>query len=220
MPLASGIFSIPEASSVAIIGGADGATAMFTAARLSPELLGIIGVVAYTYMASVALIQPPIMRLLTTKNEREIEMGTLREVSKAEKLIFPLMAMVAIILLVTQSAPLITMFMVGNLFKEPGVVPRLANASSNEIINIVTTVVMLSIGSQMSADRVLNLDTLAILGPWPGRLRRHSGWNPFCQADERVLSGEDQSSDRLRRGLIGTHGRQDIPEDRTGLQPQ
>ena len=162
--LASGLFDIPEASSLAIIGGADGPTAIFTSAQLAPELLGIIGVVAYTYMASVALIQPPIMRLLTTKKEREIEMRTLRQVSKLEKMVFPLTAMVGIILLVPQSAPLIIMFMVGNLFRESGVVPRLVDAASNEIINIVTIFLMLAIGSQMSADLVLNYETLAILG--------------------------------------------------------
>ena len=162
--LSSGLFSVPEASAMAIIGGADGPTAIFTAARLAPELLGIIGVVAYTYMAGVALIQPPIMRLLTTKAERQIVMKTPREVSQVEKLVFPMAAMVIIILLVPQSAPLIVMFMVGNLFKESGVVPRLASAASNEIINIVTIFLMLAIGAQMSSDNVLNYDTLAILG--------------------------------------------------------
>ena len=162
--LSSGLFSVPEASAMAIIGGADGPTAIFTAAQLAPELLGIIGVVAYTYMAGVAFIQPPIMRLLTTQAERRIVMKAPREVSKVEKLVFPMAAMVIIILLVPQSAPLIVMFMVGNLFKESGVVPRLASASSNEIINIVTIFLMLAIGAQMSADKVLNYDTLAILG--------------------------------------------------------
>ena len=162
--LGSGLFDVPEASALAIIGGADGPTAIFASARLAPELLGVIGVVAYTYMAGVALIQPPIMRLLTTRAEREIVMSAPREVSRMEKLIFPMAAMVVIILLVPQSAPLVVMFMVGNLFKESGVVPRLATASSNEIINIVTIFLMLAIGAQMSADNVLNFDTLAILG--------------------------------------------------------
>ncbi len=162
--LGSGLFDVNEASALAIIGGADGPTAIFASARLAPELLGVIGVVAYTYMAGVALIQPPIMRLLTTRAEREIVMSAPREVSRMEKLVFPMAAMVVIILLVPQSAPLVVMFMVGNLFKESGVVPRLATASSNEIINIVTIFLMLAIGAKMSADNVLNFDTLAILG--------------------------------------------------------
>ena len=162
--LGSGLFDVNEASALAIIGGADGPTAIFASARLAPELLGVIGVVAYTYMAGVALIQPPIMRLLTTRAEREIVMSAPREVSRMEKLVFPMAAMVVILLLVPQSAPLVVMFMVGNLFKESGVVPRLATASSNEIINIVTIFLMLAIGARMSADNVLNFDTLAILG--------------------------------------------------------
>lgn len=162
--LATGLFSIPEAASIAIIGGADGPTTIYTSARLAPGLLGITGVVAYSYMASVAFIQPPLMKLLTTKKERQIEMKPLREVSRLEKLIFPAVGMIIIILLVPQSAPLISMFMIGNLFKESGVVPRLTNAASNEILNIVTIFLMLTVGAQMSAEAVFNLRTLAVFG--------------------------------------------------------
>jgi oxaloacetate decarboxylase beta subunit len=162
--LVSGMFSISEASAIAIIGGADGPTTIYTSAKLAPELLGITGVVAYSYMASVAFIQPPLMKLLTTKKERQIEMKPLREVSKLEKLIFPTLGMIAIILLVPQSAPLISMFMIGNLFKESGVVPRLTNAASNEILNVVTIFLMLTVGAQMSAEAVFNMKTLAIFG--------------------------------------------------------
>ena len=162
--LATGMFSISEASAIAIIGGADGPTTIYTSAKLAPELLGITGVVAYSYMASVAFIQPPLMRLLTTKKERQIEMKPLREVSKLEKLIFPTVGMIAIILLVPQSAPLISMFMIGNLFRESGVVPRLTNAASNEILNVVTIFLMLTVGAQMSAEAVFNMKTLAIFG--------------------------------------------------------
>ena len=162
--LATGMFSISEAGAIGIIGGADGPTTIYTSAKLAPELLGITGVVAYSYMASVAFIQPPLMRLLTTKKERQIEMKPLREVSKLEKLIFPTVGMIAIILLVPQSAPLISMFMIGNLFRESGVVPRLTNAASNEILNVVTIFLMLTVGAQMSAEAVFNMKTLAIFG--------------------------------------------------------
>ncbi len=162
--LCTGLFSMSEASAIAIIGGADGPTTIYTSAKLAPQLLGITGVVAYSYMASVAFIQPPLMRLLTTEKERQIEMKPLREVSKLEKLIFPTLGMIAIILLVPQSAPLISMFMIGNLFRESGVVPRLTNAASNEILNVVTIFLMLTVGAQMSAEAVFNMKTLAIFG--------------------------------------------------------
>ena len=117
-------FGIEEAAAIGIIGGADGPTTIFLSARLAPDILGITAVIAYSYMASVAFIQPPLMRLFTTEKERQIVMRPLREVSKLEKLIFPNIALVSIILVVPKSAPLIAMFMIGNLFKESGVVPR------------------------------------------------------------------------------------------------
>ena len=162
--LATGVFELPEAASIGIIGGADGPTTIFLSARLAPELLGITAVIAYSYMAAVAFIQPPLMKLLTTKNEREIEMPPPREVTQLERLLFPTIAMVAIILIVPRSAPLIAMFMIGNLFRESGAVPRLTNAASNEILNIATIFLMLTIGTQLSADRVFQIDTLLILG--------------------------------------------------------
>ena len=162
--LATGVFELPEAASIGIIGGADGPTTIFLSARLAPELLGITAVIAYSYMAAVAFIQPPLMKLLTTKNEREIEMAPPREVSRMEKLLFPTIAMIAIILIVPRSAPLIAMFMIGNLFRESGAVPRLTSAASNEILNIATIFLMLTIGTQLSAERVFQLDTLIILG--------------------------------------------------------
>ena len=162
--LATGAFELPEAASIGIIGGADGPTTIFLSARLAPELLGITAVIAYSYMAAVAFIQPPLMKLLTTKRERSIEMAPPREVSRLEKLLFPTIAMVAIILIVPRSAPLIAMFMIGNLFRESGAVPRLTSAASNEILNIATIFLMLTIGTQLSAERVFQLDTLRILG--------------------------------------------------------
>ena len=157
-------FDIKEAAAIGIIGGADGPTTIFASAKLAPELLGTIGVIAYTYMASVAFIQPPLMRLFTTKAERQIEMPPPREVSKLEKLMFPGIAMIMIILLVPQSAPLVSFFMVGNLFRESGVVPRLTDAASNEILNIATIFLMLAIGTQLAGEEVVNLETLRILG--------------------------------------------------------
>ncbi len=162
--LATGVFELPEAASIGIIGGADGPTTIFLSARLAPELLGITAVIAYSYMAAVAFIQPPLMKLLTTKKERSIEMAPPREVSRLEKLLFPSIAMIAIILIVPRSAPLIAMFMIGNLFRESGAVPRLTSAASNEILNIATIFLMLTIGTQLSAARVFQLDTLIILG--------------------------------------------------------
>ena len=162
--LATDLFSLPQAAAIAIIGGADGPTTIFLSARLAPELLGITAVIAYSYMASVAFIQPPIMRLLTTKSEREIEMVPPREVSRLEKLIFPALAMLIILLIVPRSAPLIALFMIGNLFRESGVVPRLTNASSNELLNIATIFLMITVGTQLSAERVFTVDTVVILG--------------------------------------------------------
>ena len=162
--LATGAFELSEAASIGIIGGADGPTTIFLTARLAPEILGITAVIAYSYMAAVAFIQPPLMKLLTTKNERSIEMAPPREVSRLEKLLFPTIAMIVIILIVPRSAPLIAMFMIGNLFRESGVVPRLTSASSNEVLNIATIFLMLTIGTQLSAARVFQFDTLLILG--------------------------------------------------------
>ena len=162
--LATGVFELSEAASIGIIGGADGPTTIFLTARLAPEILGITAVIAYSYMAAVAFIQPPLMKLLTTKKERSIEMAPPREVSRLEKLLFPTIAMIVIILIVPRSAPLIAMFMIGNLFRESEVVPRLTSAASNEVLNIATIFLMLTIGTQLSAERVFQLDTLLILG--------------------------------------------------------
>ena len=162
--LATGLFSLPEAAAIGIIGGADGPTTIFLSARLAPELLGITAVIAYSYMACIAFIQMPLMRLLTTKREREIVMKPPREVPRLEKLLFPAIAMVLIILIVPRSAPLISMFMIGNLFRESGVVPRLTTAASNELLNIATIFLMITVGTQLSADRVFDPNTAVILG--------------------------------------------------------
>ena len=159
----TGQFNISQAASIGIIGGADGPTTIFLSALIAPELLGITAVIAYSYMATIAFIQPPIMKLLTSKQERSIIMATPRDVSKLEKLLLPPVAMIIIILIVPKSAPLISMLMIGNLFKESGVVPRLTSASSNEILNIATIFLMLTVGTQLSAERVFNIETLLIL---------------------------------------------------------
>ncbi len=156
-------FGIKEAASIGIIGGADGPTTIFLSARLAPEILGITAVIAYSYMAAVAFIQPPLMKLFTTEKERQIVMRPLREVSKLEKLIFPNVALIAIILVVPKSAPLIAMFMIGNLFRESGAVPRLTKSASNEILNIATIFLMITVGTQLTADRVFDWQTMVIL---------------------------------------------------------
>ncbi|MYC29913.1 MAG: sodium ion-translocating decarboxylase subunit beta [Chloroflexi bacterium] len=157
------LFTLEEAGAIGIIGGADGPTTIFASAKLAPDLLGITAVVAYSYMASVVFVQPPLMRLLTTLRERQIEMKTPRQVSRTEKLLFPSGAMLIIILFVPESAPLIAMFMIGNIFRESGVVPRLSNAASNEILNIATIFLMITIGAELTAERVFDFKTLAIL---------------------------------------------------------
>lgn len=157
-------FTLKDAAAIGIIGGADGPTAIFLASRLSPQLLGAIAVAAYSYMALVPIIQPPIMRLLTTKAERMVEMKQLRSVSKTEKIIFPLLTLLICILLIPDATPLIGALMFGNLLKESGVADRLAKTAQNEFINIVTILLGLAVGSKLSADKFLRQETLGILG--------------------------------------------------------
>ncbi len=156
-------FSLADASAIAIIGGADGPTAIFLASRLSPELLGAIAVAAYSYMALVPIIQPPIMRLLTNKTERRVVMQQLRPVSKLEKIFFPFAVLLLCLLFLPTAAPLIGMLTFGNLLRECGVVERLSRAAQNEIINIVTIMLGLAVGSKLSAERFLTVETLGIL---------------------------------------------------------
>ncbi|HIG65580.1 MAG TPA: sodium ion-translocating decarboxylase subunit beta [Methyloprofundus sp.] len=156
-------FSMTDAAAIAIIGGADGPTAIYVASKLAPDLLGAIAVAAYSYMALVPLIQPPIMRALTTPEERSIEMQQLRFVSNTEKIIFPLMLITLCALLLPSAAPLVGMFCLGNLMNVCGVVERLSKTSQNELINIVTIFLGLAVGSKMSADQFLQATTLGIL---------------------------------------------------------
>lgn len=156
-------FSMSEAAAIAIIGGADGPTAIFLASKLAPELLGAIAVAAYSYMALVPIIQPPIMRALTTVDERKIKMAQLRQVSQKEKIIFPLLVLILTFLFLPTAAPLIGMFCLGNLIREAGVVDRLSKTAQNELINIVTIFLGLAVGSKLSADQFLTTQTLGIL---------------------------------------------------------
>ena len=162
-------FTPAQAGSIGIIGGADGPTAIFLTARLAPELLGPIAVAAYSYMALVPVIQPPIMRLLTTKKEREIKMSQLRPVSKTEKILFPIIIAVIISLLLPSAAPLIGCLMLGNLMKECGVVDRLSKTVQNELMNIVTIFLGISVGATataetfLTAEAFINVQTLSIL---------------------------------------------------------
>ncbi len=156
-------FNLAEASAIGIIGGADGPTAIYVAGKLAPHLLGAIAVAAYSYMALVPLIQPPIMRLLTTQKEREIEMKQLRVVSQKEKIFFPIMLVMLVALMVPSAAPLLGMFCFGNLMRECGVVDRLSETTQNSLINIVTIFLGLAVGSKLNADQFLVFETLGIL---------------------------------------------------------
>lgn len=155
--------TLKQAASIAIIGGADGPTSIFLAGKLAPELLGAVAVAAYSYMALVPVIQPPVMRALTTKKERLIEMPQLRPVSKRERIIFPIMVILLTGLFVPLALPLIGMLMFGNLLKESGVTDRLSKTASNELINIVTIMLGLSVGSKLSAEMFLVSKTLVVL---------------------------------------------------------
>ena len=156
-------FSLKQAAAIGIIGGADGPTSIYVASILAPELLGAIAVASYSYMALVPLIQPPIMRAFTTSSERKIKMVQLRDVSKTERVVFPIILLLLVAFLLPDAAPLLGMFAFGNLMKESGVVDRLSDTTQNALINIVTIFLGLAVGSKLMADKFLQLDTLGIL---------------------------------------------------------
>ena len=162
---ASGLmdFSIADAAAIGIIGGADGPTAIYVASKLAPDLLGAIAVAAYSYMALVPMIQPPIMRLLTTEAERKIVMTQLRQVSQREKIMFPIILLILVAFILPDAAPLLGMFCFGNLMRESGVVHRLSDTAQNALINITTIFLGLSVGSKLAADKFLDPKTLGIL---------------------------------------------------------
>lgn len=157
-------FSLKQAAAIGIIGGADGPTSIYVSSILAPELLGAIAVASYSYMALVPLIQPPIMNALTSRRERQIVMTQLRPVSKLEKICFPLVLLILVVLFLPDAAPLLGMFCFGNLMRECGVVERLSDTAQNALINIVTIFLGLSVGSKLVAERFLALETLGILG--------------------------------------------------------
>ncbi len=159
----SGLFTEAQASSIGIIGGADGPTAIFVTSKLAPELLGPIAVAAYSYMALVPVIQPPIMKLLTTKKERKIVMKQLRPVSRTEKIIFPFVVTIFVAMLVPSAAPLVGCLMLGNIFKETGVVERLNKTAQNELMNIVTIFLGVTVGATATAATFLSVKTIAIM---------------------------------------------------------
>jgi oxaloacetate decarboxylase beta subunit len=156
-------FTVREAAAIGIIGGADGPTAIFVAGKLAPELLGAIAIAAYSYMALVPIIQPPIMRALTNEQERQIQMHQLREVSQLERIIFPLLLLLLVAFLLPSAAPLLGMFCFGNLMRECGMVERLADTTRNSLINIVTIMLGLGVGSKLQAENFLTSQTLGIL---------------------------------------------------------
>ena len=162
--IASGQFTAQEAASIAIIGGADGPTAIFLTSKLAPQLLAPIALAAYSYMALIPIIQPPIMKVLTTKKERAVEMKQLRKVSKTEKIIFPVAVLIVCALLLPSVAPLLGMLMLGNLFRECGVVDRLSDTAQNALMNIVTILLGISVGATANGEDFLQFKTLLIVG--------------------------------------------------------
>ena len=162
--IGSGQFTAQEAASIAIIGGADGPTAIFLTSKLAPQLLAPIALAAYSYMALIPIIQPPIMKVLTTKKERAVEMKQLRKVSKTEKIIFPVAVLIVCALLLPSVAPLLGMLMLGNLFRECGVVDRLSDTAQNALMNIVTILLGISVGATANGEDFLQLKTLLIVG--------------------------------------------------------
>ena len=164
LALITGLFTPQEAASIGIIGGADGPTAVLTAKTLAPQLLGAIAIAAYSYMALIPLIQPPFMKLITTKKERAIRMETLRSVSKLEKVCFPILVTVVVWLIVPAAVPLIGCLMFGNLLNVSGVTDRLSKTAQNEMINIITILLGISVGATATAENFLSVQTLAIIG--------------------------------------------------------
>jgi len=156
-------FSLADAAAIGIIGGADGPTSIYVASKLAPDLLGAIAVASYSYMALVPMIQPPIMRALTTEKERQIKMVQLRPVGKVEKVVFPLLLLLLVAIMLPDAAPLLGMFCFGNLMRESGVVDHLSDTTQNALINVVTIFLGLAVGSKLSADKFLDFTTLGIL---------------------------------------------------------
>ncbi len=211
-------FTLPQAAAIGIIGGADGPTAIYLSGKLAPELLGAIAVAAYSYMALVPLIQPPIMKALTSEKERKIRMVQLRTVSKREKILFPAVLLLLVALLLPDAAPLLGMFCFGNLMRESGVVERLSDTVQNGLINIVTIFLGLSVGAKLVADKFLQPQTLGILV---------LGVIAFCvgtagggadgETAEPVQPEQNQPADWLGRGVGGADGGQGVKQGGSGV---
>ena len=213
-------FSVREAAAIGIIGGADGPTAIYVAGQLAPELLGAIAVAAYSYMALVPLIQPPIIRALTNEKERAIEMRQLRNVTQTERILFPLLLLLLVALLLPSAAPLLGMFCFGNLMRECGVVDRLSDTTQNALINIVTIFLGLAVGSKLSAEQFLVPSTLGNSGTRHGGLcdwyrQRRADGEADEQAGQSASKPDHRRRRRVRRADGGARGEQGWP----GSQP-
>jgi len=211
-------FNGKAAAAISIIGGADGPTSIFLCSKLGQtQIMGPIAVAAYSYMSLVPIIQPPIMRLMTTKKERQIKMGQLRPVSKLEKILFPIIVTIVVAMILPTTAPLVGMLMLGNLFRESGVVRQLTDTASNALMYIVVILLGTSVGATTSAEAFLNLDTLKIVAL--GLIAFSFGTATGClfwQDHVHLLRRHHQPSDRFRRRFSGSYGSPCIPEGRCG----
>ena len=213
-------FNAQEAASIGIIGGADGPTAIYLTSKLADHLLGPIAVAAYSYMALVPIIQPPIMKLLTTKHERELKMEQLRTVSQREKILFPIAVSVVVILFLPSAASLIGMLMLGNLFKECGKVSRLTDTAGNAMMNIVVILLGLAVGSFSYRKHLYHMGNHQdrYTGSYSVR-SRYGRRSSYRKDNERILQDSYKSSYRISRSFGGTYGSQSIPDRRSEGKP-
>ena len=208
----TGIFTIAEAGAIGIIGGADGPMAIFVTMKLAPHLLPQVAVAAYSYMALMPLIQPPVMKLLTSKEERSIEMTQSRPVSRLEKIVFPFVIAIIVNLLLPPVAPLITMLMLGNLLREVLIVDRLSKTVANDLMNVITIILTVAVGSTMAAGSFLTFKTLLILRLWFDCLHRRNCFRRnWRKNDELVPKRKNQSVARFCRYCLGSHSRPSSP---------
>ena len=213
-------FSAEQAAAVSIIGGADGPTSIFLAMKLGQnELMGPIAVAAYSYMSLVPIIQPPIMRALTTEKERKIKMEQLRPVSKRERIMFPVIVTIVVCCILPSTAPLIGMLMLGNLFRESGVVRQLQETASNALMYIVVILLGTSVGATTSAEAFLNVTTIKIVVIGLIAFAFGSGRRPVRQTDEQAHGRQDQPSDRLSRSIGSPDGCPRLAESRRRVRP-
>ena len=209
-------FTLPEAASIGIIGGADGPPAIFLTSKLAPHLLGPVAVAAYSYMALVPIIQPPIMKALTSSRERRVAMEQLREVSKREKIIFPIVVTALSVLLVPSASALIGCLMLGNLIRESGVTERLSKTAQNELINIVTIFIGFTVGATASSRRFEGGYNKYYYFGARCLFSEHSRWSTAGETDVRCNGRESQPPDWRSRRICSTHGCKSRPESRPG----